>query len=368
MKKLAFLILAIAALTSCETDVEVNAPYRQIPVVYGLLDASQDYQYIKINRSFLTETNALLTAQNPDSNFYQNIEPVIQVLVGGEVESIIHLRDTVLEDREPGDFYTSPNKAYYFRNNGRLEPGKVYQLLFETPEGAVEAKTIVLEQVGVTQPGVSQPNISLVRNNVPVGGAAEFANPFGVKVNGMKNARRYQGQFHFFYNEVYQDGTEEEKKVVVELAEYTTTSLNGNDQYSNASIDGASLFQRLSATLSKDDDNVVRREIGNINIEVYVANDDFNTFLQATEPSTGVVLEKPSWTNISVGEEAGIGVFASRTVFNFNEYRAATTGINDELVLDRRTQRALVRDAITKELKFCSNSPDLKDESDVACP
>lgn len=368
MKKLAFLILSVIALTSCETDVEVNAPYKQIPVIYGLLDASQDYQYIKINRSFLTETNALIAAQNPDSNFYQNVEPVIQVLVGGEVESVIPLRDTVLADRDEGDFYTSPNKMYYFRNNGRLETGKVYQLLFETPEGAVEARTIVLEQATMSQPGVSQPSIPFVRNNVEVGGDTEFSNPFNIKVNGIKNARKFEGQFHFFYNEVYQDGTEEEKKVVVELADYTTSNLGGTDQYTNASIDGKAFFNRLANTLSTDDDNVVRREIGHINLEVYVANDDFNTFLQANEPSTGVVLEKPSWTNISVGEEAGIGVFASRTVFNYNDFRAASTGNQNKLVLDRRTERALVRDVITRNLKFCSKKLDLQDESDVACP
>ena len=39
--------------SSCETDFELNAPYKTIPVVYGLLDQSLDTQFIKINKSFL---------------------------------------------------------------------------------------------------------------------------------------------------------------------------------------------------------------------------------------------------------------------------------------------------------------------------
>ena len=47
MKKI-FLILSVivVVVTSCETDFDVNAEWEEITVVYGLLDASKDTQYI----------------------------------------------------------------------------------------------------------------------------------------------------------------------------------------------------------------------------------------------------------------------------------------------------------------------------------
>ena len=53
MKKtvISFLV-PLFLLISCSTDFELNAPYKTIPIV-GLLDQSQDTQFVKINRSFL---------------------------------------------------------------------------------------------------------------------------------------------------------------------------------------------------------------------------------------------------------------------------------------------------------------------------
>ena len=45
-----FFAFAVVALlfSSCETEVELNAPYKSTTVVYGLLDPVQDTQWIKI--------------------------------------------------------------------------------------------------------------------------------------------------------------------------------------------------------------------------------------------------------------------------------------------------------------------------------
>ena len=55
MKKLLLSLSLLAALmgfNACSTDVELYADYKDIPIVYGLLDASQDTNYIRINRAF----------------------------------------------------------------------------------------------------------------------------------------------------------------------------------------------------------------------------------------------------------------------------------------------------------------------------
>ena len=79
MKKL----LSIAALgsilmfSSCETDIDVNADYQDITVVYGLVNPNDTNHYIKINKAFLGEGSALdLAADANNFNYecyYQNV-------------------------------------------------------------------------------------------------------------------------------------------------------------------------------------------------------------------------------------------------------------------------------------------------------
>ena len=58
MKKNTFLfLLSLILFSSCETDFNVNADWEEVMVVYGLLDQSQDKQYIRVNKAFLGDGN-----------------------------------------------------------------------------------------------------------------------------------------------------------------------------------------------------------------------------------------------------------------------------------------------------------------------
>ena len=55
MKKLFLslsLLAAVMVFNACSTDVELYADYKDIPIIYGLLDASQDTNFFRINRAF----------------------------------------------------------------------------------------------------------------------------------------------------------------------------------------------------------------------------------------------------------------------------------------------------------------------------
>ena len=57
--------ITIAAFSnSCSTDFDLNADFIETPVVYGLLDASVDTQYIRINRPFITAMNCKCELKN----------------------------------------------------------------------------------------------------------------------------------------------------------------------------------------------------------------------------------------------------------------------------------------------------------------
>ena len=68
MKKITLIVsLLYLFLISCNSDIEVITDWKETNVIYGLLDASKDTQYVKINKVFLGEGDAYEMAQFPDS-------------------------------------------------------------------------------------------------------------------------------------------------------------------------------------------------------------------------------------------------------------------------------------------------------------
>ena len=55
MKKILIFLSATIFLFSCESDFEVNADWQELMVVHGILDQSQEEQFVRINKAFLGE-------------------------------------------------------------------------------------------------------------------------------------------------------------------------------------------------------------------------------------------------------------------------------------------------------------------------
>ena len=66
-----FGILFASLFSACETDVDLNAPYKSTTIVFGLLDPGADTQFVKITKTFLGNGNNLEYAQIRDSSEYQ---------------------------------------------------------------------------------------------------------------------------------------------------------------------------------------------------------------------------------------------------------------------------------------------------------
>ena len=71
-KRLVFFVFIISLFAACSTDFNINADWQEITVVYGLLNQKETTHYIKINKAFLGEGNALTMAQIEDSSSYFN--------------------------------------------------------------------------------------------------------------------------------------------------------------------------------------------------------------------------------------------------------------------------------------------------------
>jgi hypothetical protein len=78
--------------------------------------------------------------------------------------------------------------------------------------------------------------------------------------------------------------------------------------------------------------------------------------MEVNEPATGIVTERPVFTNIN----GGIGLFASRNVSEYSQINTTTL-----IKLNLNSEKELVWGDYTKDFKFCSEN---YSDPAIACP
>lgn len=112
-----FVVLCLSAaalLNACSTDLDLYADYKQVPVVYGLLDANADTNFVKITRVFYAQGNAYQIAQNPDSSNYPGKLDVrlVEYCNNDSIREIV-LDTITIHNKQPGTFYAPGQKLYF---------------------------------------------------------------------------------------------------------------------------------------------------------------------------------------------------------------------------------------------------------------
>lgn len=118
--RLCLLLILTAAVIpiSCSTEFNVNAPFVERPIIWGLLDAKDSLHYLRIQRTFQTDGPAENGAADPEKIHYPAgaLEVELQELVEGSISRSWFARrvDGNLIDRvkDDGLFATNPNVLY----------------------------------------------------------------------------------------------------------------------------------------------------------------------------------------------------------------------------------------------------------------
>ena len=298
-----FLIATSALLSACSTKLEVIGNYKETMVVYGLLDQSQPKQYIKVNKAFLGEGNAFSYAQIKDSvQFVNSLSVKIKRLSDGS-EYNLSPDNTIPKD--PGTFYgpDQTNAIYSFVSTpGMLNTNSDYQLTIKNSETGTEvsSKTSLITDAPITSPSANTPNFSFVNATNP-----NFT--FHVNWTTGLNARVYQLIVRFNYI----DSTSTPAGNVPNhldwfFPEQTTATLAGGEAMTE-NFRGQDFLHFIGSSII-DNPNVWRRIPGNVDILIVSAGDDLNTYMEINKPSTGIIQEKPKYSNIT----NGLGIFSAR--------------------------------------------------------
>jgi len=112
MKWFYVVLSAVMLLFSCSTDIDLNANYKDITIVYGLLNKDADYQYIKIGKAFLGEIAASEMAQVSDSFTYKKADVSVIKLKNGNYIKTIQFNYTDTIKKDSGIFANDKNTIY----------------------------------------------------------------------------------------------------------------------------------------------------------------------------------------------------------------------------------------------------------------
>lgn len=323
----ALAIAWVIGMWGCSTDIELNAPYDRTPVVFSLLDAAQDTQWVRINRTWLGDGNQFDAALIADSSEYDasSLTVTVQERTGNVSGTQWSLKDTVIENKsDDGIFYAPEHQMWYFVPEVGLDTDAEYDLeiAIDEEEELVSATTnMIAEQIGnITQP---PPGV----NNFKLG----FASPGFVttypditfKWSSTAGASRYDITVFIHviervWNDLEHTDLLEERERIVE---WNIGTLNTDDdeggEVLQKEISGSRFYSTLATQL--DEDPYITRVLGVWDEEVQIAravdfvltiaNEELSTYLEVNAPVTGVIQERPEYTNIN----GGLGLFAARS-------------------------------------------------------
>ena len=351
------MFLTTLLFSACSTKMDVTGQYKETMVVYGLLDQSQTKQYIKINKAFLGQGNAFAYAQLKDSSQYAHALSVkLQRLdVYGNLVSEKTLSADNTIPKDPGIFY-SPDQAnvIYSIDSAALGAGffntaNNYKLVISNSETGtqVSAQTSLISSIGLfvspTPSTAANPVLSFIIPNND-----NFR--FFIKWNSGANARIYQPSIRFNYIDSTISGTDAGNDTLHldwQFPSQNTQGLGGNEAMEFDFI-GQEYLQFIGSQLSDKPLPAIARRALKTEIHLTAGGDDLNTYIQVNAPSTGIVQDKPIYTNIT----NGLGLLSSR----FNEHPISRK-------LQSTTLDSLACGRYTKGLKFLNSTGNL-----IICP
>ncbi|MBR0540101.1 MAG: hypothetical protein IJK36_07780 [Bacteroidales bacterium] len=305
MRKTIALLLLLAVICSCSTDVDLYTDFKDTTIVYGILDVANDTNVIKIIRAFSGSNDDSFDANQialiaDSSNYpgkldarfveYKKASGSTFLPTGREV-----ILDTMtIHDKEEGMFYAPDQKLYYttehFNVNNANEKFK-YKLLIYKPNDTVSSE---ISLIGGTSFQITAPMVFF---------RAENAGKRELRFTPDDNDAVYQVTMQFNYKELKPGQDTVYKNVNWSMGPYSTYELGieGGELYFTYREDV--LFELLSAAIGGDILNV-ERFYDNFVVSMYAYGKELDEYIQINTDASGIDYY---YTNI----HGGVGILSS---------------------------------------------------------
>ncbi|MBP5796970.1 MAG: DUF4249 family protein [Bacteroidales bacterium] len=310
------LLLSLLVCSCSKPQINLFADYKEIPVVYGMLDVNADTNFIKITRAFSSTNEDPIDPYEvaliyDSSNYPGKLNAYIEELKrrhDGPFQPTgrrIVLDTITIHNKEAGPFY-SPHQLLYYTteqfNTAHDGLSYRYRLNVIIPNGdTVTAETSVVGG-----------EISVVSSKVTFQ-SEPTTNNANILFSSSEEASLYEIVMHFHYLERHDDGPMMPKEVswsygIKRLTEYEKVA--GTENVYRLYYDMNSLFTNMRYAIGNDTVwntnhfNVVRA-IGDFVISISAAGADFAHYYLSAQPAITLA---PEYSNVN----GGWGLFSSR--------------------------------------------------------
>lgn len=331
-------ICCILVFSTCKNKLNINAPYKEIPTIYAVLNPQDVIQMIRINKVFLGEGNANDMAKVADSVNYEagaltvTLEhstygiPDIATPTGNKL--VITFHDSIIQTN-PGAFNTT--QRVYVSSDKLLTTGQ-YTLKVKHSDGSGKvftARTNAIDSVKSyvgsytpfcapyypVPPGSVQQTDAYAMSQAYI----NYSNP-----NANYSPKFFPNEgaiysmilrFHF-YDSLY-DGSKTYHYVDYNFGNQTLKDLR---TYNNAKVfafdfRGEDLYNSIGNSLLKmglDNNNIRGRKMYKLQAMAYSSTQDYADYLQFSAPSLSIAQEKPIYSNFDNRDAMGIFTFRTR--------------------------------------------------------
>lgn len=295
---------------ACSTDVDLYNDYKDITVVYGLLDPGKDINYVKINKAFLGPGNALDIALIADSCNYPNKldAKIIEFRSPAnqnnyQVSKTMVLDTITIHDKEPGIFYAPDQLVYYTaekirKNNDQYK----YRYKLEIDRG----DTILTATTDIVGGDLFMPDSKPLSFSSTTGTVKWFPCP---------NAAVYEVVIKLYFTEVGPGVDSVQRCMNWSLGTRPVSQLTDDHGKFVMNYTSSVFYATMASFLGSDTiggatEKDVERIISDycIGVSISAGGEELYNFISVNAPSSSLVQSIPEYTNVN----GGYGVFSSR--------------------------------------------------------
>jgi len=312
----------LVLLNSCDNTFDVISEPRDIPVVYGILAASDTAHYIRVERAFVDENvSAFDLAQDPSLLYYGE---EVSVSISGPNGSVVFDRIDATQDgfpRQAGVFAQTPNILYKAsKADLNLIEGEEYQLQIDRQIDTlplITGSTTIVGESSIRTPSalLNFDNASFTAFSWREGEASSIFDLY----------------LDFRYRERITGSGEPFQPRVARW------QIAQDIEGTRLDIQGIQFYSFLAGAIPQDDN--VERVFETIDLVLDSGSEEIRDFIRISEANLGITSSQdvPTFTNLSEGR----GLFASL-------YRE----VKENVALTNKTLDSLRTGSITGDLNF----------------
>jgi hypothetical protein len=313
MKRILYLLPLVAMFASCEVEFTPNAEWKNIPVVYCLLDQDDDTTWARVERCYLTEGNLYSYGNVSDSINYPQGSITVSLLAyeNGTLKDSMAFEYTE-RDRDSGHFAYQRQPLYYFPTKGRLKEDYSYVLsVRDAATQDIIASTEAISLIKKTDETlITKPDVKVYNGDTLQSGGFRFNSPASgdayceIQWNALENARLYQPFVRFYY-------TADGRTQYVDVMCPRTTSKNNYVRYSRNQF-----LSDLKLLLEVD----TSYKYFHRRVDLYLTSctEDLSTYMSTVNQATSVTQANEAYNNI----QGGVGIFAARRTHLYKRMNA----------------------------------------------